>query len=66
MNYEKLKVLSNERFKRYLGVSKELFEEMVNVRSRTRLGNTPKLSYEEQLCMTLTYFREYELSIIWG
>ncbi len=31
MNYEKLKVLSNERFKRYLGVSKELFEEMVNV-----------------------------------
>ncbi len=28
-------------------------------RSRTRLGNTPKLSYEEQLCMTLTYFREY-------
>ncbi len=28
-------------------------------RPRTRLGNTPKLSYEEQLCMTLTYFREY-------
>ncbi len=28
-------------------------------RPRTKLGSIPKLSYEEQLCMTLTYFREY-------
>ncbi len=47
MSYEKLKVLSNERFKQYLGVGKELFEEMVNViKPRTRLGNRPKLNDE--------------------
>ncbi len=58
MSYEKLRLLSNKGFKRYLGVDKELFEERVNViRPKARLGKSPKLSYEEQLCIALIILR---------
>ena len=61
MRYETIQNLSAEEFKRCTGVSREMFEKMLNVvRQGIRdFGRTPKLSRADQLLMTLMYWREY-------
>jgi hypothetical protein len=53
--------LRDEAFKRSTGVSRAMFEKMLGiVKSSLRdFGRTPKLSREDQLLMTLMYWREY-------
>ena len=64
MTYEKVKSLRPEEFKRLCGVHQETFNQMAEVmrsRSQTKLktGRPGKLSVEDQLLMTLEYWREY-------
>lgn len=64
MSYEKVKNLKPEEFKRLCGVHPETFSQMVEVvraRSKIKLktGGPGKLSEEDQLLMTLAYWREY-------
>lgn len=76
MLYEKLKKLSAANFKRYCGVDKETFDkmcELVRQKSRSRFlrqGRKPKLVIEDQVLLTLEYWREYRtmfhLGTSWG
>ena len=61
MRYENLQNLKDEAFKRSTGVSRSMFDKMLTVvKSGLRVfGRTPKLSREDQLLMTLMYWREY-------
>ena len=65
MLYEKLKELSNADFKRYCGVAKPTFEKMCAIvrdksaKQRLIAGRPPKLSIEDQMLLTLEYWREY-------
>lgn len=64
MTCEKVKSLKPEEFKRLCGVHHETFNQMAEVmrsRSQTKLktGRPGKLSVEDQLLMTLEYWREY-------
>jgi hypothetical protein len=61
MRYESVQNLKDEAFKRSTGVSRAMFEKMLAVvKSGLRdFGRTPKLSREDQLLMTLMYWREY-------
>lgn len=64
MTYEKVKNLKPEEFKRLCGVHLETFTQMTEVvrsRSKTKLktGRPGKLRLEDQLLMTLEYWREY-------
>ncbi len=65
MLYEKLKKLSSANFKRYCGVERETFDKMCEIvrykSSVQRLldGRPPKLSIEDQVLLTLEYWREY-------
>jgi hypothetical protein len=61
MRYETIQDLQTEEFKRCTGVSREMFEKMLNVvRQGLRdFGRTPKLSRADQLLATLMYWREY-------
>ncbi len=65
MSYEQIKDLPSALFKRYCGVKPETFQKMVRVVSahlaetRIKTGRPPKLSVEDQLLMTLEYWREY-------
>lgn len=64
MTYEQIKNLNPKEFKRLCGVHEETFNRMVKVLQpdlqRTgKRGGQPKLSVEEQLLMTLEYWREY-------
>jgi len=73
--YTDLQHLSAAEFKRLCGVSHETFEEMVEV-LRTQLerqgrrGGQNKLSTEDQLLITLEYWREYRsqfhIGTSWG
>jgi len=63
--YEKSKKLSEENFKRLIGVKRKTFEAMV-AELRTayedkhkRGGRKPKLSMENQLMLALEYWRQY-------
>ncbi|PSB06865.1 hypothetical protein C7B62_21655 [Pleurocapsa sp. CCALA 161] len=64
MTYNQIKNLEEKEFKRLCGVKPKLFEEMVEVlkekllQGRRRGGQT-KLSVEDQLLITLEYWREY-------
>ena len=63
MNYEQLTELEDEAFKRYCGVRREIFNEMREVqrvaeRAKRKSGR-PGLSLEDQLLLTLQYWREY-------
>jgi hypothetical protein len=61
MRYETVRTLKDEDFKRSTGVSRAMFEKMLGV-VKTGLrdfGRTPKLIREDQLLMTLMYWREY-------
>jgi hypothetical protein len=64
MSYEQVKNLKPEDFKRLSGVRPETFTQMLLVvRSHTqpkkKTGRPGKLSLEDQLLMTLEYWREY-------
>jgi hypothetical protein len=76
MLYEKLKNLSAADFKRYCGVERKTFEkmaELVREKSTSRFlreGRKAKLPIEDQVLLTLEYWREYRtmfhLGISWG
>jgi DNA-directed RNA polymerase specialized sigma subunit len=64
MTYEQLKDLNPRDFKRLCGVHLKTFTRMVKVLQpdleRTgKRGGQPKLSVEDQLLITLEYWREY-------
>lgn len=65
MSYEQIKDLRPALFKRYCGVKPATFHQMVTVVSdhlaekRIKTGRPPKLSVEDQVLMTLEYWREY-------
>lgn len=64
MRYHELEHLSNPEFKRLCGVSQNTFSEMVEVlrpvlERRGHRGGQAKLSVEDQLLVTLDYWREY-------
>lgn len=64
MNYERIKNLKTSDFKRLCGVRPETFNQMVAVLKQEspqkgQRGGQPKLSVEDQLLMTLQYWREY-------
>ena len=63
--YEKASKLSSEDFKQLFGVKKETFDTMVTVlkvayaAKHKRRGRHTKLSLEDQLFMSLKYWRQY-------
>jgi hypothetical protein len=64
MKYEQAKNLEAEEFKRLCGVSFATFEQMVKVVRAEKVlakksGRPSKLSVENQILMTLQYWREY-------
>ena len=61
MKYEKAKNLKEEEFKRAIGVSKKMFDEMVKIikENLRTFGRPAVLTREDQLLMTLMYLREY-------
>jgi hypothetical protein len=76
MSYEQIKDLRPADFKRYCGVEPDTFRRMVEVVSdrlakrRRKSGRPPKLSVEDQVLLTLEYWREYRtffhLATSWG
>lgn len=76
MSYERIKDLRPADFKRYCGVGPETFRRMVELvskrltRTRRKTGRPPKLSVEDQVLLTLEYWREYRtffhLATSWG
>ncbi len=64
MTYEQVKRLKSEDFKRLCGVRPETFNEMLEIvrahsQAKQKIGRPGKLSLEDQLLMTLEYWREY-------
>jgi hypothetical protein len=63
MRYEKAKQLKDKDFKRFFGVKKETFETMCEVvkevSSLETRGRNSDLSTEDQVLLTLSYWREY-------
>lgn len=75
MPYTNLQNLSSAEFKRLCGVSRDAFGEMVEVlhphlERQGRRGGQNKLSVEDQLLVTLEYWREYRsqfhIATSWG
>ena len=63
MRYEKAKKLKDTEFKRLCGVKRETFLEMCEivraVENQKTCGRTGNLSVENQVLLTLTFWREY-------
>ena len=61
MRYETVKTLKDADFKCSTGVSREIYEKMLAIlhRDLRDFGRPSKLSREDQLLMTLMYWREY-------
>ena len=63
MRYEKAKDLKDKDFKRLCGVKKETFQEMCEVvkevLSQETRGRNSDLAVEDQVLLTLSYWREY-------
>lgn len=69
MKFEKIRKLTEEKFRRITGVKRATFNKMVdivqeNYQERRRQqkapgGRKPNLSVEDQILMTLEYLREY-------
>ena len=75
MSYEQVKNLESTEFKRLCGVTPGTFEQMVKVVAAEKVlakksGRPSKLSIEDQVLMTLEYWREYRthfhIGISWG
>lgn len=63
MTYESIKDLSAAAFRRSVGIEREVFHELVEVLAQAeaakKKSGRPSLSLENQLCLTLSYWREY-------
>lgn len=64
MMYEQAKHLKPAEFKRFWGVKRETFEKMVEIVTlhegqKKKTGRPGKVSLEDQVLMTLEYWREY-------
>ena len=61
MRYEEIKDRNDKYFKRLTGVEHQTFQQMVSVLENQlpKFGRPPKLSREDQLLLTLMYWREY-------
>jgi hypothetical protein len=64
MNYDQIKRLPPDEFKRYCGVSSYIFDLMLitiyqALMARPRPGAPPKLCLADQLLVLLQYWREY-------
>ena len=61
MRYENVQSLSDEDFKRSIGVQRSTFAKMLQVveQGLRNFGRPPKLRRADQLLMTLMYWREY-------
>ncbi len=65
MSYEQIKSLAPELFKRYCGVKPDTFARICEFvrdqlqRTQKKSGRPCKLSVEEQVLLTLEYWREY-------
>lgn len=61
MKYETVKSLNDADFKRSTGVSRRVFDQMLQVveKELRSFGRPPKLSRADQLLLTLMYWREY-------
>ena len=64
MQYQKAKKLKEKKFKRLYGVEKQTFYLLVKIvkeqkKKRNKRGVKPKLLPEEQVLLTLQYWREY-------
>ena len=61
MRYETVQTLSDEDFKRSIGVQRDTFEQMLAVVTKglRDFGRPSKLSRADQLLLTLMYWREY-------
>jgi hypothetical protein len=65
MSFEQIKMLSPELFKRYCGVKPDTFAKVCEFvgnelkRVRKKTGRPCKLSVEDQVLLTLEYWREY-------
>lgn len=63
MRYEKAKDLKDRDFKRFYGVKKETFEIMCEVAGKVSAqetrGRNSEISIEDQVLLTLSYWREY-------
>lgn len=63
MNYETIQYLSAPAFRRSVGIERDLFNELVGVLAQAEAAKNrsgrPSLSLENQLCLTLSYWREY-------
>jgi hypothetical protein len=64
MRYEQIKHLKPAEFKRFWGVKLETFEKMVEIvalhsQQKKKTGRPGKVSLEDQVLMTLEYWREY-------
>lgn len=75
MTYEQIKDLKPQEFKRACGVQPQTFEKMLQVlrehrQRKIKQGRPAKLSLEDQLLMTLQYWREYRtyfhIGLSWG
>lgn len=75
MSYEQVKNLEPTEFKRLCGVTPGTFEQMVKVVAAEKVlakksGRPSKLSIEDQVLMTLEYWREYRthfhIGVSWG
>lgn len=63
MRYEKAKDLKDKDFKRFFGVKKDTFEIMCEVveevSGQETRGRSSELSIQDQVLLTLSYWREY-------
>ncbi len=75
MTYEQVKNLKSTEFKRLCGVCSEIFKDIVTVLatekvSQKKTGRPSKLSTEDQILITLEYWREYRtyfhIGTSWG
>jgi hypothetical protein len=64
MHYQQAKHLKPAEFKRFWGVKPETFQQMVEIvrqheEQKKKTGRPGKISREDQILMTLEYWREY-------
>jgi hypothetical protein len=64
MNYEQAQHLKPGEFKHFWGVKQETFKQMVEIvqqhsQQKKKAGRPGKISLEDQVLMTLEYWREY-------
>lgn len=74
MTYEKVKHLKPSEFKRFCGIQQQTFDQMSSILRKAEAQKSPgrpsKFSIEDQLLMSLEYWREYRtyfhIAQTWG